>query len=880
MRPEFTPEQEVRFAVVMYGGVSLAIYINGVAQELFRLVRATAPEKPYAEERAPEGSPPEPPRPEGPQHVYVPSGEEELGRKPLASSEVAYRTLGQSLNLGRPPSAPADPSAPVRTRFVVDIISGTSAGGINGVFLGRAIAEQQDFGVSADLWRKTADIDALLNDDASYPPPLDTAPRGAQSLLNGRLLYWRARDALARMANREEQPDDKFRPAYAEQLDLAVTSTDLGGVPSTILVSGGEPVLERSHRAVFRFSYGTEAATGEDHSDFENTDLMLGFAARATSSFPFAFEPVRLADLRTPSYQPELDAALDPARFFPDYRGLGLNVEELVFGDGGYLDNKPFSYATERLRARRADVPVTRHLVYIEPHPTMEQPAAAIDRPDVFGSVGLSMSLPRQETIRADVAAVTERNHVVERLRELGAIAEEALGPQPAGTSDSAPDRAYADLRVRTVLDWLTAFSAAIRSGDEDDTIALDTRARLREWNGERTVDERVELLGDSDTAFRQRRLSFLHDRISELLRGGEGAERMIAFAGRIAPGTVPTDALATLGAHAEALRELKMALNVAVDGLRRVLRAPTSQNVEGVLGAERAQLYRTVEAHVGGLPGTTLDYLAAVRTLLRGALADADTEIATAIGSAKVPPWIVGLLRTYDERFAEFDLIVLPLAYPDLGETNAVSIMRISPLDARHIRPLEVENATDKLAGTRLHHFGAFLEGSWRDNDLMWGRLDAAEAIIGALYGNTEDGHGKALRDGAQAAILREELRREGATVLNALAKTILDDVGADSLDAVDDAVLVASFVRNYKPLPDLDPKDQRRIAGRGVGITGRVLSEAAKGRRLPRWPFRMIRRQGPAAARTALWVKRTASLRPHVRWWPPRVTLRPKDS
>ena len=37
--PEYNPSNEVRFAVVMYGGVSLAIYINGVAQELFRLVR-------------------------------------------------------------------------------------------------------------------------------------------------------------------------------------------------------------------------------------------------------------------------------------------------------------------------------------------------------------------------------------------------------------------------------------------------------------------------------------------------------------------------------------------------------------------------------------------------------------------------------------------------------------------------------------------------------------------------------------------------------------------------------------------------------------------------------------------------------------------------
>ena len=34
--------QEIRFAVVMYGGVSLAVYINGVSQELLRMVRATA----------------------------------------------------------------------------------------------------------------------------------------------------------------------------------------------------------------------------------------------------------------------------------------------------------------------------------------------------------------------------------------------------------------------------------------------------------------------------------------------------------------------------------------------------------------------------------------------------------------------------------------------------------------------------------------------------------------------------------------------------------------------------------------------------------------------------------------------------------------------
>src|SRR2546421_10186820 len=49
----FSPEREVRFAVMMYGGVSLAIFINGVAQELLNLVRATAPHSADPDETKP-----------------------------------------------------------------------------------------------------------------------------------------------------------------------------------------------------------------------------------------------------------------------------------------------------------------------------------------------------------------------------------------------------------------------------------------------------------------------------------------------------------------------------------------------------------------------------------------------------------------------------------------------------------------------------------------------------------------------------------------------------------------------------------------------------------------------------------------------------------
>src|SRR5438105_3628116 len=109
-------EREVRFAVVMYGGVSLAIYINGVCQELLSMVRATAPKK-------------------------VGLGEPLLTENELKGAAKVYRVLGE--RLGRPDkSSPGEGS--VTTRFIVDVISGTSAGGINGLFLGKALARNQD----------------------------------------------------------------------------------------------------------------------------------------------------------------------------------------------------------------------------------------------------------------------------------------------------------------------------------------------------------------------------------------------------------------------------------------------------------------------------------------------------------------------------------------------------------------------------------------------------------------------------------------------------------------------------------------------------------------------------------------------------------------
>jgi Protein of unknown function (DUF3376) len=43
-------------------------------------------------------------------------------------------------------------------------------------------------------------------------------------------------------------------------------------------------------------------------------------------------------------------------------------------------------------------------------------------------------------------------------------------------------------------------------------------------------------------------------------------------------------------------------------------------------------------------------------------------------------------------------------------------------------------KDATQKLTGLQLHHFGAFYKYSWRASDWMWGRLDGAGWLVHAL--------------------------------------------------------------------------------------------------------------------------------------------------
>ena len=148
VQPQFT--QEIRYAVVMYGGISLAIYMNGIAQEMLRLVRSTSVTNPDL----------------------------------LSGTERIYRELACRLHLRRKPGEDDLPETPW-TRFVIDLLSGTSAGGINAIFLAKALARKsKDLKDLRKLWMDEANIDTLLNDRNSVGGGRFPVSSPKKSLLN------------------------------------------------------------------------------------------------------------------------------------------------------------------------------------------------------------------------------------------------------------------------------------------------------------------------------------------------------------------------------------------------------------------------------------------------------------------------------------------------------------------------------------------------------------------------------------------------------------------------------------------------------------------------------------------------------------------------
>lgn len=786
--PPDGPDREIRFAVVMYGGVSLAIYIHGVARELFHLVRATA--------RADTGQ------------AMVAEGSLEAAEKIYRKLSVLLGDQGKDLENSFP-QKPNDPkqwdqwrndlaawrhkldqrakadAGPVR--FVVDLISGTSAGGINGVYLAKALVTGQSLAPLRQLWLDQGDLTTLLNDTrVGQLWNRYAAPRQPQSLLDSQHMFRLLFEALEKM---QAQATSAPLAPLVKQLDLFLTTTDIRGVPLPIQLAD-RLVYERRYRHDFQFIYNQEA-DGSKRNDFTRENHpFLAFASRCTSAFPFAFEPARWVDipplLKTP---PTAEQWQNWQRnFFPAYAGAldALPAAFRSFGDGGYLNNKPFSYVTESLQTHRADVRVERKLLYVEPspeHPEAEPTDPA--KPDVLENVRAALlDLPLQQTIREDIERLQERNRLLQRVARIRShldididriftssaptdavlTADEwaslDLGDLARGFNPSYV--AYHRLKVSATTDELAELITRLLGLDEASDAFMAVRAIATAWREQNYYEYRDQAPPNrrSQTGFlirynfsyRLRRLQFLLTRLSEL----ENPDR----AGIVLK---PTGLqMSDLGSFKASIRVIRGHVNTLNQKLRRVRRrlrripagdkmSPLARKAQAL----KAALADTDLALILGAPEEKA--LAAAAAQFYGEHQAACDDLAQAIGeqlsaifiatyndcawylkpSSTDPPPLANLKRYlwfYFEYFDNYDQFLYPLIFGTEGEgTEPLDILRVSPDDADLL--LDERGAgCHKLGGDRFWHFGGFLDRTWRLSDMLWGRLDAVERLFSAL--------------------------------------------------------------------------------------------------------------------------------------------------
>jgi patatin-related protein len=868
----YDPEQEIRFAIVLYGGVSLAIYINGVAQELLRMVRGTAD---------------------------LPVGEA------LSSTETIYRELGQIIRPDR--VEPLDPKAsagPIRTRFVVDVISGSSAGGINGIALAKALAlKRRDLLPLRDVWLDKAQLDSLLNDQGS---DLDRFPSDkATSLLNSERMYGMVLETLRAMNARDECTP--AAGAFADNLDLFVTATDLRGLSAPIQLTG-QSILERIHKVVFRFEYAPGPAGHNTNQFDEKHDAMLAFAGRSTSSFPVAFEPMRLDRIAHQLRRQKTGMTLDEAKqfyrvFFPAYVAREKDFHSRELADGGYLDNRPFSHAIDVIQYRSSTRPVLRKLLFVDPFPDISDRTDEDDEKEITfidNAILAGSTLPRYEVIREDIRRITNANRRLERLNALKRRNErdkkelkfEAPSPAPpefstldlrevvalSGLGKSYPT--YHHLRVYDTTDVLAKVVTRAAGFEVDSDEYAYLRILLRAWREEHFAPYREQgkqtentFLDRFDADYRMRRLNHMRSSIDQLLERAGAEDREILKTFR-----------ASVEAQLASLRETTGKLASRIDSplmqtrsaaFLRTLLEDHFVDVMGRIGMEaqyaRArEIYRRpeIKTHVDEIMEDIARKLDDVFAVNRKQM---DRDLLS-----KGSPEVRQLAETY-RVFHTHDALALSfLEGSEAREHAEIQVYRVSPADTASLRPNYMNDGTPKLAGPAFAAFGGFLQRPWREHDMMWGRLDGAERIITALL---PDPAHKQLREHyikkAHDLILAEEFSLSGGNgqdrvfswLAHALRARNVTDRSADELvrqgaallkqfpslaQVVSDkdfrTFLLSYYTRPPQPLPD-------RIANwaaRSFKIVGRMFDELPdrKPKELERLTSRVFRTAGVLVA------------------------------
>ena len=777
-------EKELRFALVCYGGVSLAVYMHGVTKEILKLVRASRDFHTFTNHRQPNLT-----------YADVASPRDEP-----ADTEEAYfellRIIGETLDL----------------RIVVDIIAGASAGGINGVILARALAHDLNIDPLRDFWLKNSDVTELMplhvkagpwrkwyfrpfvwlflwrfrkdlggNLELKQKLSMFLRSRWFKPPFDGynltRVLY----DGFSRMGDPVVGPGSSLVPSGLE-LDLFVTVTDFHGYVTATPIHDPPVIQDREHRQMLRLSY-REWPKGHENSDFDRENIpALVFAARATSSFPGAFPPMQFSEIdrliaeHRLGWRSRVDFLY---RNFRPYLLANLNPAAASFIDGSVLNNKPFAKAIDAIRGRPAYRQVDRRLLYIDPHPQGSDRRSTARVPGFFSTLkGALSDIPRNEPIHDDLAWVNTYNAEVRRLQLVvdsarshiramaDAVAGVALdgpvtGEQVGRFRELANNRVrqetgfayegYLRLKLTAVIEDVAGLVGQICGYDRNTAESSRIVAVIQKWADLSGVSpSAAELRKPSDAAvgpptwvkfllrfdvrYRQRRVRFvvravnqLYTRLAEEDFGGLTSERL----DRVKAGLY--DALALLQpmtARAAVGEEQAGGLSREVlEAVKAVVREIVQAMVtEPALATDPATVARMFATTIG----EALDLLGNDLALESGNARTDQLLVALVSGAGDAAPLPAPASRELIEHyigFAVWDVLTFSITnWRDLDEFDEIRIDRLSPDDAQTLRK---GGAAATLKGIQFHHFGAFFCLAYRQNDYLWGRLHAADRLI-----------------------------------------------------------------------------------------------------------------------------------------------------
>ncbi|MGH3120763.1 MAG: patatin-like protein, partial [Streptosporangiaceae bacterium] len=303
----------------------------------------------------------------------------------------------------------------------VDVLAGTSAGGINAALLGLSSAAGADLAQLRDLWLTTGSMDLLLRDPGERNPP---------SLMQGDKVLF---SHLARGIQGfwDQRPDAGESPAPAEPPDTTVfiTTTMMSGETSRFTDDYGTVVPDVDHHGLFTFHQQDLAPGPRNRSSL----AALALAARCSASFPGAFEPSFV-----PIHGSVTGVTGVPLR--PDMADFANMTRSHWVADGGLLANRPIAPLLSTVFSRQATREVRRVLAFVVPdggvtaHAGQSPPADQWAKPPTMVEA-LKMDLDAQlsQSIASELQLIRAHNDQLSAAGDLRRGLAELGARLPAG---------------------------------------------------------------------------------------------------------------------------------------------------------------------------------------------------------------------------------------------------------------------------------------------------------------------------------------------------------------------------------------------------------------------------------------------------------------